>query len=237
MIKFKKNILISFAMIAAYAGMSRASDAAVEAALDSGAASETFSVNYGMGGSPLTSGDSENLTLADFDPSLGTLTGVTLTLISKDTIESEVINLTGQNEAYNNATAALPVTVTALAGLTATSTGVSGPFSGVATSPQFSTRVAGKSQVITTTSADVATGDIILYEGAGQTFTVNVLVSDGVYGGSSAGNSVAFFGTGSSCGTVDVTYDYAPVPEPGTLAAGLGLLGYCGVRVVRRRRA
>jgi hypothetical protein len=235
MINFKKSILISLVAITAYAGMSLSSNAAVEAALDSGTASETFSANYGFCDSSLAS--SENLTLADFDPSLGILTGVTLTLVSKDTIESEVINLTGDNEAYNNATATLPVTLTALDGLKVTTTGVAGPFSGVVTSPQFSTRVAGMSQVITTTSAGVAAGDFILYEGAGQTFDVNVLVSDGVYSGASAGNSIVFFGAGASCGTVDVTYNYTSVPEPGTLAAGLGLLGYCGVNMARRRHA
>ena len=187
--------------------------------------------------SPLADGDNENLTLDKFDPSLGTLTGITLTLISHDTIESEVIDLTGQNQAYSDATATLPVTVTALDGLTATATGAAGPFSGVATRPQFSTTVAGTSQVTAITSANVASGDFILYEGAGKTFDVNVLVSDGVYSGSSIGGAVAFFGTGDSCGTVDVAYDYSPVPEPGTLAAGLGLLGYCGVSLVRRIRA
>jgi hypothetical protein len=129
------------------------------------------------------------------------------------------------------------VTVTALAGLTATATGVAGPFSGVATGPQFNKTVAGTSQVTTITSANVASGDFLLYEGAGKTFDVNVLVSDGVYSGSSMCGAVAFFGAGDSCGTVDVTYDYSPVPEPGTLVAGLGLLGYCGVSLARRIRA
>lgn len=237
MIKFKQSILIFSVTVAAYAGMSISTEAAVEAALGSGTASEMFSANYGSSCSALTSGDSENLALADFDPSLGILTGVTLTLISRDTVESEVIDLTGQNEAYSDATATLPVSISGPGGLAVTATSVAGPFSGVATSPKYNTEVAGSSRVITTTSAEVAPGDFILYEGAGQTFDVSVLVSDGVYSGSSTGNSVAFFGAGASCGTVDVTYDYVAVPEPGTLAAGLGLLGYCGMIVVRRIHA
>ena len=238
MTQLSKGILISFAAITTYAGMSRTAMAAVEASLGSGAAVETFSANYGPCAAPLADmGGNENLTLDTFNPSLGTLTGITLTLISNDTIESEVIDLTGQNQAYTDATATLPVTVTALAGLTATATGVAGPFSGVAMSPQFNKIVAGTSQVTTITSANVASGDFILYEGAGKTFDMNVLVSDGVYSGSSMCGAVAFFGAGDSCGTVDVTYDYSPVPEPGTLAAGLGLLGYYGVSLARRIRA
>ena len=230
MTKLNKSIFISLVAVTTYAGMSQPAVAAFE---PSGTAVETFSANYGE----LTGGNSENLTLNEFDPALGTLTGITLTLISHDTIESEVIDLTGQNQAYTGATATLPVTVAALDGLTATATGVAGPFSGVATRPQFSTTVAGTSQVTTTTSANVGAGDFILYEGTGKTFNVNVLVSDGIYSGSSAGGTVAFFGTGDSRGTVEVAYDYLAVPEPGTLAAGLGLLGYCGIGLVRRSRA
>ncbi len=237
MTQFNKNILIFSAVIATGVGFNTSVWAAIEEPLVGGTAVETFSASYGPCTSPLTGGESEDLVLNKFNPSLGILTGVTLTLVSKDTIESEVIDLTTQNQAYNGATATLPVTMTALNGLTATATGVAGPFAGTANRPQYSTTVAGTSQVTTTTSANVAPADFILYEGAGQTFDVNVLVSDGTYSGSSAGNTVAFFGTGDSCGTVEVSYDYAPVPEPGTLAAGLGLLGYCGMRMVRRARA
>ena len=237
MVQFNKNILIFSAAIATCVGFNLSARAAVEAPSGGGTAVETFSASYGPCTSPLTGGENEDLVLNKFDPSLGILTGVTLTLVSKDTIESEVIDLTTQNQAYSGATATLPVTMTALDGLTATATGVAGPFTGTANRPQNSTTVAGTSQVTTMTSANAAPEDFILYEGAGQTFNVNVLVSDGIYSGSSAGNTVAFYGTGYSCGTVDVSYDYSPVPEPGTLAAGLGLLGYCGVRMVRRARA
>jgi hypothetical protein len=236
MSKLIKRILISSAVVGVVAGMGLSARAAVEGSWGDGYEVETFSASYGSCAAPLAGGDSEDLILNDFNPSLGTLMGVTLTLISNDTIESEVINLTTQNQAYTGATATLPVTATALGGLTTTATGVAGPFSGVASSPQFSTTVAGTSHVTTTTSVNASPGDFILYEGTG-TFDVNVSALDGAYSGSSAGNTVAFFGSGDSCGAVEVTYDYCTVPEPGTLAAGLGLLGYCGVILVRRVRA
>jgi hypothetical protein len=200
------------------------------------AAVESFSVDYGSSASPLADGDSENLALSEFDPSLGTLTGVTITLASNDNIESEVINVhvPSASQNYSGATATLPVTLTALDGLTTTANGVDGPFSGSVSGPLGTIATAGAISTIVNTSANVAPGDFVLYEGAAQTFAVNVLVSDGIYSGFSSGDSVAFFGSGNSYGTVGVSYDYLPIPEPGTLAAGLGLLGYCGIVMSRR---
>jgi hypothetical protein len=229
MIKARNGFLVSFAMVMAYAG----------ATMSTGAAVESFSVDYGSSASPLADGDSENLALSDFDPALGILTGVTITLASNDYIESEVINVhvPSSSENYSGATATLPVTVTALDGLTTTANGVAGPFSGSVSGPLGTIATAGTISKIVNTSANVAPGDLVLYEGAAQTFAVNVLVSDGIYSGFSSGDSVAFFGSGNSYGTVGVTYDYLPIPEPGTLAAGLGALGYCGLRITRRFRA
>lgn len=229
MIKTRNGFLVSFVMVMAYAG----------ATMPTGAAVESFSVDYGSSASPLADGNSENLALSDFDPSLGILTGVTITLASNDNIKSEVINvnMASLSQNYSGATATLPVTVTALAGLTTTANGAAGPFSGSVPGPLGAIAVAGTISEIVNTSANVAPGDFVLYEGAAQTFDVNVLVSDGIYSGNSAGDSVAFFGAGSSYGTVGVTYDYSPIPEPGTLAAGLGVLGYCGLRITRRFRA
>ncbi|MGC9943873.1 MAG: choice-of-anchor E domain-containing protein [Verrucomicrobiota bacterium] len=234
--KFTRGIFVSLLTIAAATGMTRPVEAAVEGWSGNGDMTETFSANYGSHNSPLVGGDSDELSLSDFNPSLGSLTGVTITLISNDTIESEVINLIGHCQDYKDATATLPVSVTALAGLTTTTTGVAGPYSGMVRGHQYTESVAGKSHVTTTSSADIDPSDFILYEGAGQSFNLDVQVGDGVYSGSSAGNAVAFFGTGDSYGTVEVTYDYSCVPEPGTLAAGLGILGFCGINLVRRAR-
>ena len=230
MFKARNRFLVSFVIVMAYAG----------ATMPTGAAVESFSVDYGSPALTLADGDSENLALSDFDPSLGILTGVTITLVSNDSIKSKVINVnmtSSSSQNYSGATATLPVTVTTLDGLTTTANGVAGPFSGSVSGPLGTIATAGTISEIVNTSASVVPGDFVLYEGAAQTFDVNVLVSDGIYSGSSAGNSVAFFGSGSSYGTVGVTYDYSPIPEPGTLVAGLGALGYCGLRITRRFRA
>lgn len=43
------------------------------------------------------------------------------------------------------------------------------------------------------------------------------------------------FWQGYSTGSVEVTYDYySAVPEPRTLAAGLAILGYCEINLIRR---
>jgi hypothetical protein len=224
--------ILTFAAAAAGFGIGQPAEAAVE-----GTMTETFSATYGTSVSPLMNGTSEELALNDFDPMLGTLMGVTLTLISNDTIESDVINLTGQPVNFTGASATLPVTVTGPNGLTTKATGVAGPFSGTANGRQFTTTVAGISQVTETSRATVTPEDFVLYQGNG-TFSVDVLVGNGIYSGSSAAAMAAFFGTGNSSGTVEVTYDYASAfaPEPGTLMAGLGALVFCGVSLVRRAK-
>src|SRR5580698_6463199 len=116
MFKARNGFLVSFVIVMAYAGATMPTSAAVE----------SFSVDYGSSASPLADGDSENLALSDFDPSLGILTGVTITLASNDYIKSEVINVTSSSQNYSDATATLPVTVTALGGLTTTANGVAG---------------------------------------------------------------------------------------------------------------
>ena len=71
------------------------------------------------------------LTFNKFDPSLGTLTAVTITLDSMNTVQSQVIDTTSDyNHAYSNVeTSGGQVTVTALDGIsTMTSPLMAGPF-------------------------------------------------------------------------------------------------------------
>jgi len=202
--------------------------------------------DYGSASSPLATGSSESLSLNQFDTSLGTLSAMTITMYSSDTIASLVINATGSSALYSNATATVPVAVTAFEGLSTTATGTAGPFAGLSTA--FGASVAGTDGVISAQDVvNVSPEDFHLYEGAGPgqfTFTVAVADSIGTYSGS--GPSYLFFGgNGYSYGSIVVEYGYItandddpadPIPEPSTLCAGLAVISICGFGVARRFR-
>ncbi len=139
------------------------------------AAIQIFSVDYGAFSSPLPIGSSEGLANSvQFDPSRGTLTGVTLTLSSFEMVASEVYNPGGVSTAYTGATAKMPITVSALGGLTTTAAGNAGPFAGVSTGPGIS--VAGTAPIISLqNTVSVSPMDFGFYEGADAlSFTVTV---------------------------------------------------------------
>jgi hypothetical protein len=199
------------------------------------AAIQIFSVDYGAFSSPLPIGSSEGLDLVQFDPSRGTLTGVTLTLSSFDTVVSEVYNPGGVSTAYTGATAKMPITVSALGGLTTTAAGNAGPFAGVSTGPGIS--VAGTAPIISLqNTVSVSPMDFGFYEGADAlSFTVTVDSSVESFSGSSS-SPLFFGGNGFSYGNVAIEYTYCAVPEPGTTCAGLAAMGICGIELARRIR-
>jgi hypothetical protein len=195
------------------------------------AAVETFSVDYGSAETPLATGTGENLSIDKFDPSLGVLTGVNITLYSYDTASAEVYNFAGIRASYAGATATVPITVTALGGTASTASATAGLFAGVSTGRGMI--VAGSSPVIALRSASqVDAGDFGFYEGVGVVpFTVSVESTAGSYSGSS-GAMLFFGGNGFSRGTVEIDYTYTATPEPGTMAA----ISYCGLGFARRLR-
>ena len=183
------------------------------------AAVETFVADYGAAASPLAVGSSENLSLGKFDPFLGTLIGVNLTLFSYDTVCSRIYNLTGESANYTQATATVPITVTALDSLTTAATGTAGPFAGTSTAPGVS--VAGGTPVIALHStASVSPADFGFYEGVGVLpFNVTVVNSVGTYSGDS-GSLLFFGGSGLSYGMVEIDYIYADTPNRAQCAQG-----------------
>jgi hypothetical protein len=196
--------------------------------------------NYGSANSPLTLGSSATLSLNQFNPSWGTLTSVTVTLFSYDTISSVVFSPSGQTASFTGASATFPVAVSLsdalgdLNNLTLRNNGTAGPFSGSLPGPGMI--VAGSAN-LPEQSASI-TPTLAPYEGAGQ-FSFDVLVanSNGSYSGN-GGSSLFFGGNAFSYGTVEVDYNYTPnpVPESGTLLSGLGLAGICVVGLTRRFR-
>lgn len=227
------------------------------AAMPVRAAMETFSAAYGSATSPLPLDGSQNVSLGTFDTSLGVLDSITIELQSEDTVQTEILNLTTESLPYTGASTTVPIGVTALNGLTTSVSATAGPFAGTASaqaatkdgsvsSMLFGGLVLGATVVSTTvdgssspmslnSSVNVPASDFGLYEGTGpQTFDVSVLVGEPFVEGSGAG--LAFAGLGSSYGTVEVIYNYAAVPEPGNLWAGLAALGFCGIVAARHHR-
>jgi hypothetical protein len=222
--KKTKQFLAHLAVGTAWAGM----------ALSASAAMEMFTADYGSAGSPLQLDASETLSLNKFDTSLGTLEGVTVDLLSQNSVQTEIFNYTSDGLPYSAASTTVPVSVTALNGLSTSTSASAGPFSGVV--PAMSMVVdGGSSPIAATSSAAVSPGDLSLYESAGpQTFDVSVLVGDPFVQGSGA--RLAFEGLGNSYGSVEVIYSYAAVPEPPAAWAGLAATVCCGLAAVRQIR-
>jgi hypothetical protein len=204
-------------------------------AMPADAAIETFTANYGTSSSPLPLDTTQSLSLNTFNPALGTLTGITINLYSEDTLQTEIVNMTSGALPYSMAGTTVPITVTALNGLTTSASASDGPFQGTAAG-MATTLDGGPPPIAANNSATVPSSDFSLYEGSGpQTFNVSVLVGEPFVEGSGA--SLLFGGLGNSYGSVEVVYDYSPVPEPATGWAGLAaVISCCGFGAAKRLR-
>jgi hypothetical protein len=192
---------------------------------------QTFTVPAGTG-VPIN----ENFTFNLFNSQLGSLGFVELQLAATITAEVDVFNNNASPQPYSNATATIPITLTAPAGFTETATGVAGPESGTAAPGE--TKIPG---IAANANSDnnIPMLDWGSYEGNGLlTGNINASSTPGTYSGT-AGNNVFFGGSATAGATITLTYFYIPtgfVPEPGTttfLAAGV--LGSLGM-VLRRRK-
>lgn len=208
---------------------------AIAALLAAGSANAlTISYSHNTPLSSVPFSDTFNLQL--FDTTLGSLTGITIDLVSNVTGQVDIFNGTGSAQSFTNASAIAPVTVT---GPAATSTTVN------ATATVASgTAVVGNSSYAGLTgtqsnSVNILAANFSAYEGVGTTFGSFTTSSTG---GSFSGSSVSgvyFSGSATADGTVTVTYNYmtaAPVPEADTyafMALGLGLVGM----LARRRQS
>ncbi len=187
-------------------------------------------------------GQTATFSLTAFDPALGTLTGVELTVSGSATdVYYSVQNTTGSSQAYTNATNTIELQVSLAANYVA-DTVSSGGYTTPAGSGEVAanTTINGPSQpggALAAGSFDVLAADFHYFEGAGAEvqFTSTAV---GLYGGSAAGG-VNFGGNGDASGTFTVTYNYTSgVPELSTWAMmGLGFagLGFAGYRSTRRR--
>ncbi|HXC99988.1 MAG TPA: choice-of-anchor E domain-containing protein [Verrucomicrobiae bacterium] len=200
------------------------------------AAMESQVIDYGSASSPVAGGDTVNLSFNKFDPSLGTLTDIILTLSSVDTVQSVVFDPNGGGNGYTAASVSGGMeTVNALNGLsTSTASLAAGPFAGVTTGANT---IAGSSTQTLSASTHVLPADFSSYTGGAGTFDVSVVTGTATSSGSYLGNELFFGWNANSYGSVEIDYDFAAVPEPGTWFAGLSVLGVCGVSLLRRKSA
>lgn len=188
---------------------------------------EMVTAEYGA----LNMGQSASVSVPQFDPSLGTLTGIMVELDSEETVQSHVINFTSISGSYKGAAASLPVRLLGPNGLSISTLVSTVPASGNVASKSL---ITASSQVETVSSQVlVQPSDFALYVGDGdQSFNINVLLGSCV--GTYTGTQLAFGGSGAASGKVVVSYSYASVPEPGTLCAGFAAVGMVGLALRKR---
>jgi hypothetical protein len=195
------------------------------------AGSYSVTVDYGSP-TPLGPGNTtQNLLVGPFNNLLGTLTGVTIGLDSVNTGDVSIYNSTGLTQAFSNATATEPVTVTGPDSLSATATGNASIASGTVAPGlnNFPGLPASASS-----SVSVPNADLPAFEGVSD-ITLSVYANGGTYGGSSV-SGVFFGGSFTSTGDVVVTYDYtAPAVPDGGLTAGLLGSALVGLGALRRK--
>jgi hypothetical protein len=202
---------------------------------------ESTIFNFGSGTAnalPTTTAPA-NVAVAKFDPSLGTLNSVSLTLQASGTVFATEFNSTSVNQNYSNSWATLNFGVKGPDGSTISihpTTGLPG-FAG--TAAPYAIQITGSSPFsLSPASVYASSSNLGAYEAPGGGFFTLSFNSDGVPDGPisssiQAPSGVSTSGDATVQGTVTVTYSYTPIPEPATYA---GLLGAAALGLVIRRR-
>lgn len=182
------------------------------------------------------SGFPASFSFQKFDPSIGTLDAVTITLDSTDVVQATVINL-GSGTTFQNAQATATVTLLDLTGSDLNTTLTTDPFSGsidagTVSSPTFAYGSLLQGQTSSTLSVTPQSLNLYEWDGVGQnSFDLSLSAIESTTGVGSG--NVFFSGTANWYGSVEVDYVYS-VPEPNCLS--LAILGFSGVLVARRLR-
>jgi hypothetical protein len=189
---------------------------------------------------PATSLSSGNLndsfSLSAFDPSLGTLTGVTITLNLDAVATPEIFNVTG-GAGSETVSTSFATTLTGPDGTLVSATTASGPVTGAANTTALSITPLPSTAVTQTVSASAS--NLSSYEGTGSlTFDLIAPASPGFTDSGTqltGPATLAAGGTGSIYGdsTATVSYTFEAALEPSSWALGLIALG--GMFVLRRR--
>jgi hypothetical protein len=155
-----------------------------------------------------------------FDTSLGTLTGITLSLTSSIVGQLDIFNVLSSAQAFTNASAAIPVVVTAMTPDTTTvaATAVANLAAGVVNPGANSF---GGLTASATNSTAVVVSNWAYYIGLGtSTANFTAATPGGTYTGNAA-PGVFFGGSGTADGLFKIRYDYllpGAVPLPNSAA-------------------
>ncbi len=175
----------------------------------------------------------DNFSFPQFDPSVGTLTSVSVSATTNVVAQINVFNALSSSQAFTNASAAIPVTITAPAGLVLSLTPTAGPLNSVA-AVGFNTY----SGIPGSASGNTSPANFSPYLGT-NLFGVAMSFAAGLGTYSGSGPIGLFFGgTADGGGVTTLTYTYTPnaVPEPATIGMTLAGLGFVGFGIFRRRR-
>jgi len=192
-------------------------------------AADTTSFQYVLGAT--STGTTTSFTLSGFNPSLGTLTGVTLTLNLTTTSVPVVFNPGTAGAAFTNANVTFTTFLNAPDGTQLALLSQSDNYNGVAN--PGSNVLAPVTTNILSDSRNVLPADFSQYTSTSPlTFTIGAPTQTS--SGTSGDTSLLFGGDSSLSGTFTITYEFIEgdppdpaVPEPSTwalLAGGLGLL-------------
>ncbi len=198
---------------------------------------EDESFTFNIPNTTLSSVLNDSFNLSAFDPSLGTLTGVALTLNLAATASPTVLNFSGGAASFTVSTV-FPTTLTGPDGTSISATTASGSLSGAVNPVQFSLTTVSGLEVDQSVSASAPAPHFASYEGT-TPLAFNLVAPSGA-GFSTSGVETSgtatldFGGNGSVGGSVSVDYTYtAAVPEPSSWALGLIAIG--GLFYLRRR--
>ena len=171
-----------------------------------------------------------SLSLGSFNPALGTLTDISLTLVTNLTPEVQLTNLTNAAQSFTNAQSSAPFTLTGPGNTTVTATASTGSIDGTAAAGPSAVSTFSGPTVQQTQTIDLASL-ISLYQDTGPLgfqaalgpFTSSASFASGTLG---VGGEALVNGSVA----IDYTYNAAPVPTPSALLLlATGFLGLAGI--------
>ncbi len=199
-----------------------------------------YDATFGSAASPWVVGteSAETLNVPGFDPSLGRLTAVEITLTATAGGSVTVINFTEKPQGFANATASMTASVTGPGATTVSASPAATDPSGVALGPKFNVSNFGTVSGTVSRSVNVSSEHFSLYEalGGGLIALAVKSSSQGTYSGTGGLGDIGFSGTADIFGDVKVAYTFTTIPEPSAFAVVLSSIVF-SVALVRRRQS